>query len=128
MIRKPVSIPAIIFYLGIAVAVPAIAQSPANPGVQSDASQHHQMMSGMMKDMSQQMTGMSDQMSQGNLTPEQGKQMAQRMERMSGMMHRMSGLAGKPAMSDPEFQKQMGQMRKQMNDMMRAAPMSPGAK
>lgn len=128
MIRKSVLTLAIILCLGMVVAAPAIAQSPANPGVQSDVSQHHQMMSGMMKDMSQQMSGMSDQMSQGNLTPEQGKQMGQRMERMSSMMHRMSGLAAKPAMSDPEFQKQMGQMRKQMNDMMRAAPMSPGTK
>jgi hypothetical protein len=45
--------------------------------------------------------------------------MGQRMERMATMMRRMSGLAARPAMANPESQRQMEKMRKQMDEMMR---------
>jgi len=89
---------------------------------------HHQMMQKMMKDMTQEMMGMTEQMSKGELTPDQRKQMAQRMEMMSGMMHRMSGVEAMPAMNDPEQEKQMDEMRKQMDKIMSKSPMKPGAK
>jgi hypothetical protein len=98
------------------VAAPAMAQSNATPAAPSGmATQHQQMMSGMMKDMAQQMSTMADQLGHGVMNGAQDKQ-------MSGMMHRMSGMTGQPNMSYPEFQKRMGQMRQQMNSMMHAAP------
>lgn len=79
----------------------------------------------MMKDMTGEMGKMTEQMSQGALTPEQRKQMAQRMAVMSTMMRRMSGLEARPAMKDADRQKQMNQMRRQMDEMMRDSTMPP---
>jgi hypothetical protein len=80
----------------------------------------------LMKDMTGEMTKMTEQMSQGALTPEQRKKMAQRMAVMSTMMRRMSGLEVRPAMKDADWQKQMDQMRRQMDEMMRDPKMAPG--
>jgi len=82
----------------------------------------------LMNDMAQEMTRMTEQMAKGELSPELRKQMAGRMALMSTMMQRMSGLASRPAMREPEWQKQMGGMRKQMDGMMRDSTMMPGAK
>ena len=72
----------------------------------------------MMKDMPQEMTKMTEQMAQGAPTPDQQKQMAQRMQFMSTMMHRLSGLEARPAIKHGELDKQLDQMRKQMDEMM----------
>ena len=72
----------------------------------------------MMKDMTQEMGKMTDQMSQGPLPPEQQKQMAQRMTFMSTMMRRLSGLEARPAIKHANLEKQLDQMRKQMDEMM----------
>lgn len=82
----------------------------------------------MMKDMTQEMSRMTDQMSQGALTPDQQKQMAKRMEFMSAMMRRLSGLEARPAIKHGEMDKQLDQMRKQMDDMMSNSKMAPGAR
>jgi hypothetical protein len=129
MSLKPMaSMMAGVVYLGMFVAVPAMAQSSTGPYWGGDVTQHHQMQYQMMKDMAQEMTRMTEQMSKGELTPEQSKQMTGRMTLMSTMMRRMSGLASRPAMREPEWQKQMGEMRKQMDGMMGDAKMMPGAK
>jgi hypothetical protein len=126
MIRKPMaSIMAIAVCLGIFVAAPAMAQSSTGPYWGGDVTEHHRMQYQMMKDMAQEMTRMTEQMSQGELTPEQRKQMAGRMTLMSTIMRRMSGLTARPAMREPEWQKQMGEMRKQMDEMMGNAQMAP---
>jgi len=44
------------------------------------------------------------------------------------MMHRMAGLGSRPAMTDPEFQKQMDLMHKQMGEMKNDMPMGAKAK
>ena len=119
---------AIIVYFGIFVAGPAMAQSSTGPYWGGDVTQHHKMQYQMMKDMAQEMTRMTEQMAKGELTPEQRKQMAGRMALMSTIMQRMSGLASRPAMREPEWQKQMGGMRKQMDEVMRDSTMMPGAK
>lgn len=82
----------------------------------------------MMKDMTQEMSRMTDQMSQGALTPDQQKQMARRMEFMSTMMHRLSDLEARPAIKHGDMDKQLNQMRKQMDDMMSSSKMAPAAK
>jgi hypothetical protein len=126
---KPMaSVMAIAVCLGIFVAVPAMAQSPTGPYWGGNVTEHHKMQYQMMKDMAQEMTRMTEQMSKGELTPEQRKQMAGRMALMSTMMRRMSGLAARPAMREPEWQKQMGEMRKNMDGMMRDPIVTPGAK
>lgn len=51
--------------------------------------------------------------------------MAERMAVMSTMMRRMSSLEARPAMKPTEWQKQMDQMRKQMDEMMRNSLMRP---
>jgi hypothetical protein len=129
MSRKPMaSMMAIVVCLGIFVAAPAMAQLSTGPNWGGNVTQHHRMQYQMMKDMAEEMTRMTEQMSQGELTSEQRKQMAGRMALMSTMMQRMSGLAARPAMREQEWQKQMGGMRKQMDEMMRESMMMPGAK
>jgi|SRR5450631_1091098 hypothetical protein len=93
-----------------------------------EVTEHHRMQYQLMNDMAQEMTRMTEQMAKGELSPELRKQMAGRMALMSTMMQRMSGLASRPAMREPEWQKQMGGMRKQMDGMMRDSTMMPGAK
>ena len=122
------SVTAIVVCLGVFVVAPANAQSPTGATTQDVTSQHHQKMYQMMKDMTGEMSKMTEQMSQGALTPAQRRQIAQRMTFMSTMMRRMSELEGRPAMKEVEWQKQMGQMRKQMDEMMRNSKMMPGAK
>jgi len=78
-----------------------------------------QQMSEMLRDMSGQMGEMFKTMSRGNLTQAQQKQMADRMRTMSGMMQNLSVMAGGGMMLDDEHQKQMQDMRKQMNQMMK---------
>ena len=114
---------AIIASAGMFLAIPAGAQIPAVTAPQFTMNPHHQRIDDIMKDMTQAMGNMTEQMSHGPLTPEQTKQMARQMERMSKMMRMMSGLESIPAMKDAESQRQMGQMRKQMDEMMRDTPM-----
>ena len=114
---------AIIASAGMFLAVPASAQTPTGAPQQSTMNPHHQAIDLIMKDMTQAMGNMTEQMSHGPLTPEQTKLMARQMERMSKMMRMMSGLESRPAMKDPESQKQMALMRKQMDEMMRDMPM-----
>lgn len=103
----------------------AAGQSPSGPTWQDDVSQHHQMQYRMKNDMTQEMARMTEQMSQDALTPVQREQMAGGMATMSTMMQRMSGLAARPAIREPAWQKQMGEMRKQMDQMMGDARMRP---
>ena len=101
-------------------AASANAQSPAGSTFQDQGriDPHHLRIYQMMKDMTQEMTKMTEQMAQGALTPDQQKQMAQRMQFMSTMMHRLSGLEARPAIKHGELDKQLDQMRKQMDEMM----------
>lgn len=80
-------------------------------------------MSGMLHDMADKMMEMSGQMSKGNLDADKQKQMGGQMREMATMMDSMSGMMGKGMMSDSEMQKRMEQMRKQMDGMMKGAPM-----
>ena len=98
--------------------VPAAEAQPAAP--QAEVSWHHRMLYRIMKDMTAEMDRMTEQMSGGDLSDEQRKQMGERMQRMATLMRRMSGLASRPAMADPESQKQMEEMRREMDAMMRA--------
>ena len=119
---------AMIGWLGMLGAPAVKAQSSAPAPQQADVSWHHQMLYRIMKDMTEEMSRMTEEMSRSDLTAEQRKRMAQRMQHMATMMRRMSGLAARPAMADPASQKQMEDMRKQMDEMMRDARMMPGAK
>jgi hypothetical protein len=97
---------------------PANAQQPATtPTFKDTASQHQQMLNQMMKDMTQQMTAMTDEMSRGELAPDQNKKMSERMAGMANVMRRMSGLGARPHMREGDWQKQMDQMRRQMDAM-----------
>jgi hypothetical protein len=126
--RSKASMIAIVVCLGMFLAAPAIAQSPMGATTQDATSQHHQRLYQMMKDMTREMGAMTEQMSRSELSPEQRAQMGRRMGLMSAMMRRMSGLAARPAMKEAEWQKQMDQMRKQMDELMGASSMKPGAK
>lgn len=96
---------------------PGMMGGPKGPG--PGASQ----MPGMMHDMADKMMEMSGQMSNGNLSTDKQKQMGGQMREMATMMDSMSGMMGKGTMPDPEMQKRMEQMRKQMDGMMKGAPM-----
>jgi hypothetical protein len=109
--------------------VPAGEAQPGQPaGPQAEVSWHHRMLYRIMKDMTAEMDRMTEQMSGGDLPADQRKQMGERMQRMATLMGRMSGLAAQAAMADPESQKQMEEMRREMDAMMRDARMTPGAK
>lgn len=112
------SLAAVAVCVSVFASVPASAQSPTAPTWQEWNYQ-------MMKDLTQEMTSMTEQMSRGKFTPDQRLQMAQRMGRMSMMMRRMSGLAARPAIIGPGWQKRMGQMRQQMDEMIRNSRMTP---
>lgn len=80
-------------------------------------------MSSTMHDMADQMTGMSNFMNYSKLTAADRKRMAERMRQMAGMMDRMSRMAAQGMMMDEGMQKQMQEMRQQMNEMMKSPVM-----
>jgi hypothetical protein len=128
--KRITSVMAVTLWLG-ALALPlANAQSPVGSTFQDQGQTdpHHLRIYQMMKDMTQEMAGMTEQMSQGALTPDQQKQMAKRMEFMSTMMHRLSGLEARPAIKHGDMDKQLDQMRKQMDEMKGDTKMGPGAR
>ena len=81
-----------------------------------------------MRDMSQEMAKMAEEMSHGTLSPEQDKLMTKKMKWMSTVMQRMTGLNARHAMKEPEQERQMNQMRKEMDAMMREPSMKAGMK
>jgi hypothetical protein len=108
---------AVAMCLGVFIAGSAVAQPAAAPSFNDVTSQHHQLLNQMMKDMTQEMSAMTDEMSRGELTPEQNRKMSERMGSMASIMRRMSGLGARPHMKEGDWQKQMDQMRKQMDEM-----------
>jgi hypothetical protein len=128
--KRITSVMAVTLWLG-ALALPlANAQSPVGSTFQDQGQTdpHHLRIYQMMKDMTQEMGKMTEQMAQGALTPDQQKQMAKRMEFMSTMMHRLSGLEARPAIKHGDMDKQLDQMRKQMDEMRGDTKMGPRAR
>lgn len=128
--RRFISVASVAIWLGTLAAVSAEAETSGGSTFQdqTQTDPHHQRIYQMMKDMTQEMSRMTEQMSQGALTPDQQKQMARRMEFMSTMMHRLSDLEARPAIKHGDMDKQLNQMRKQMDDMMSSSKMAPAAK
>ncbi|MGB5080365.1 MAG: hypothetical protein WBO23_06450 [Burkholderiales bacterium] len=93
------------------------------PGYEVTAEmQRYREMAGVMRDMSRQMNKMQESMATGEMLPERRKRMQQQLKEMSDVMSRMAGLADRPSMNDPDTRKQTGEMRKQVDDMMRMQP------
>jgi len=115
--RTSKSITALAMCLGMLITGAAGAQPATAPTFKDTTTQHHQMLNQMMSDMTREMTAMTDEMSRGELTPEQNKRMSDRMVVMATIMHRMSGLGARPHMKEGDWQKQMDQMRRQMDGM-----------
>ena len=115
--RTSTSIAALAMCLGIFITGFAGAQPATAPTFKDTTTPHHQMLNQMMGDMTREMSAMTDAMSRGELTPEQNKQMSERMAVMANIMRRMSGLGARTHMKEADWQKQMGQMRKQMDEM-----------
>ena len=93
------------------------------PGYEASAEmQRYREVARLMRDMSLQMNKMQERMAKGEMSPERQQRMQQQLKEMSTMMARMAWLADSPAMNDPEVKKQTGEMRKQMDNMMRAQP------
>jgi hypothetical protein len=109
--------------VGLMIALPAMAQMGGGmmDGRKGDGPGMQQM-SGMMHDMADQMMGMSGDMGKGGMGAAQQKQMGERMRTMATMMDQMSGMMGKGMMMDTGMQRQMDDMRKQMDAMMKQAP------
>lgn len=125
--RSVVSMSAVIVGLS-ALSVPfVLAQTPARPDG-SSASINHRQQYILMRDMSQEMAKMAEEMSHGTLSPEQDKLMTKKMKWMSTVMQRMTGLNARHAMKEPEQERQMNQMRKEMDAMMRKPSMKAGMK
>ena len=95
----------------------------AGPGYEVTAEmQRYREMAGLMRDMSRQMNKMQEGMTKSEMSPARRKRMQQQLKEMSAMMGRMAGLADRPSMNDPETRKQTAEMRKQMDNVMRAQP------
>lgn len=93
------------------------------PGYEvTEEMQRYREVVGLMRDMSQEMNKLQKNMAKGEMSPEKQKRMQLQLKEMSDLMTRMAGLADRPAMKDPEVRKQTGEMRKQMDHMMRANP------
>ncbi|HZQ14098.1 MAG TPA: hypothetical protein VFB31_14935 [Pseudolabrys sp.] len=119
----------IVVCIGMFATAPVLAQSSTGTyWGGDDVSRHHQLQYQMMKDMTAAMSRMTEQMSRGDLTTEENKKMGDQMGRMAKMMRFMSGLASRPAHSHAQLQKQMDQMRRQMDEMKVNSQMAPGAK
>ncbi len=115
--------------LAVVAAVPVYAAKHGGPGMMDGkGGPGSQQMSGMMHDMADQMIGMSGQMSKGNLSADMQKRMGGQMRDMATMMDNMSGMMGKGMMMDAAQQKQMDQMRKQMDEMMKSPATAPKKK
>ena len=71
------------------------------------------------------MARMTKQMSRGGMGPEDNRKMGDQMGRMAKMMRFMSGLAARPAQTHAQLQKQVDQMRTQMDEMMKNSRMAP---
>ncbi|HZC25274.1 MAG TPA: hypothetical protein VE866_18215 [Candidatus Binatia bacterium] len=84
---------------------------------------HHELQQ-VLDDMARTMAWMQEQMDKGELAPEARKDMASSMKKMSAMMHRISALLHRPLMSDAEATGQFETMRRQMDEMEKARPMS----
>lgn len=122
MIKKTIIfVTAIIVSITMSATVPASAQISASPIWQDTPHQYHQRLSEIMKDMINLMGRMANDMSRGDLTPGQRQQIAQEMARMSTMMRRISGLVARPALKEADWQRQMDQMRKEMEEMLRGS-------
>lgn len=129
MSYRPTFLTVLLALTALALFTPyANAQSSAAPTWADSLSQHHQLQYQMMKDMTEEMTGMTEQMSRGDLKPDETKTMTERMSRMAKMMQFMSGLAARPAHTHAQLQKQMDQMRLQMNEMKKNSQMAPAAR
>lgn len=105
--------------LSVLMAMPVLAAKdnmPADKGVGGPGAQE---MGKMTHDMSVEMREMADQLSQGQLDAAAQKRMAKSVRAMAGMMNNMSEMIGKGMPMDAGSQQQMGQMRKQMDDMMK---------
>jgi hypothetical protein len=130
MKRIAIAVP---FVLAMAAAGPsALAQGMSGnmgagratgPGYEVTAEmQRYREMAGVMRDMSQQMNRMQESMAKGEMSPERRARMQQQLKAMSELMTRMAGLADRPSMNDPETRKQTGEMRQQMDNMIRTQP------
>jgi len=130
MKRIAIAVP---FVLAMAAAGPsALAQGVSGnmgagratgPGYEVTAEmQRYREMAGVMRDMSQQMNRMQESMAKGEMSPERRARMQQQLKAMSELMTRMAGLADRPSMNDPETRKQTGEMRQQMDNMIRTQP------
>lgn len=122
ILKRTTSMAAIALCFGILTAASlASAQSPIGSTFQEQKprTRHHQRIYQLLNDMTQEMTRMTEQMSQGPLPPEQRTQMAQRMAFMSTMMRRLSGLEARPAIEHGDLDKELDQMQKQMDQLLR---------
>ena len=106
--------------------------SGTGPGYEkSQMLNRYQKIAEMMRDMTQEMTRMHVEMAKGDVTADMQKQMSQRLKQMSKMMRRMSGLYDRPAMKgkdDSEMNRQMEELRKQMDAMRAGTPTAPTKK
>ena len=111
----------------VVLAMPSLVEAQPMPGGKPDhptgaeASalyrRHHDMQA-LMQDMAQEMGRMRDRWGDNSATAETQKELARKMKGMAELMNRMSGLMDRPTMKDAEANRQLEQMRKQMNDML----------
>lgn len=83
---------------------------------------HHDM-AALMQDMTREMGSMQGQMDKAEIAPEMRKEMSRKMKGMADLMRKMSGLIDRPTMKDAEADRQLGEMRKQMNEMSKTPSM-----
>ncbi len=123
-------------FLACSLFVPQISQAqtapaakPAQTGPAGEASpemQRYRDMQNLMQDMAKSMSAMNDQMTKGAPDAQSRKDMSAKMKAMSRVMTRMSGLLDRPTMKDAQANREIAQMKKQMQAMS-PAPSAKGA-
>ncbi|MHB1322111.1 MAG: hypothetical protein ACYCY0_11210 [Acidithiobacillus ferrivorans] len=123
---------ALLLIAGTAFVVPAYAESHTGQGRHEGSEMMGgkgeagaQQMSELMNEMSSVMKDMSGMIESGSLSPATMKKMSSQMKQMGGMMNHMSGMMHKGMTMNAGTQKEMGQMRKQIEHMRKDMPASP---
>lgn len=103
----------------VLVAMPAFAANDNMPMDKATGGRDAQEMGNMTHDMSIEMRELADQLSTGRLDAAAQKRMVKGMRDMPAMMNNMSEMIARGTPMDGDHRKQIGQMRRQMDKMMK---------
>ncbi|HSD53985.1 MAG TPA: hypothetical protein VLC47_07450 [Burkholderiales bacterium] len=106
---------------GAQTSAPDTAYRGTGAAASPELRRHHDMQP-LMDDMAAQLAKMRDRMAKGDMTPAAEREMAAQMQELSALMRRMAGLIDRPTMQTPERERQLAELRGQLDALNRAHP------